>query len=338
MAGLMNKLNPLAIVIIITIIAILFIAFVLSIIIRKKYKGIGQALEERKKSDENLRVHNVIDLIVDDFERSMESQVEQVNTQAIIEKNFNKEHKGLLLGERFIKHSVSLMIILGLLGTFYGLTLSIGKLVELLSNSAEAGVLSSMDSVVGGLISSVKGMSVAFITSLFGIASSIVITIVNILCDIPSLREEIMVEIEEYLDNDIASKCVNKSQKQHLLVAKELKSAISEFGGNVERNYENVIKTSSKNLAEVSQAIQQSSASLLQSVQLFNESLKDFKDNTRDFSEFNHHLKTNIQRMNVSFSDFTDDLKKSTDNLSDGYKAYKELAVSIDKLSHKLND
>ena len=52
------------------------------------------------------------------------------NTQAIIEENFQAELGSLLLAERFVRAATGLVIILGLLGTFYGLTLSIGKLVH----------------------------------------------------------------------------------------------------------------------------------------------------------------------------------------------------------------
>jgi hypothetical protein len=53
----------------------------------------------------------------------------------------------------------------------------------------------------------------------------------------------------------------------------------------------------------------------MQAISMFAASLETFSDNTRDLTEFNHHLKTNIERMNVSFADFTDTLKDTTENV-----------------------
>ena len=51
---------------------------------------------------------------------------------------FQAELRPLLLAERFVRAATGLVIILGLLGTFYGLTLSIGKLVHLVAVTAAA--------------------------------------------------------------------------------------------------------------------------------------------------------------------------------------------------------
>jgi hypothetical protein len=45
------------------------------------------------------------------------------------------------------------------------------------------------------------------------------------------------------------------------------------------------------------------------SVDQFEGSLSTFSENTRDLKEFNYHLKDNVQRMSLSFSDFTQSLQ-----------------------------
>lgn len=309
MFAIFGKLNLLANIIIAVILVILFTAVISSIVIRIKYKRLRQILTDIKKGSKDVHNHNVIDMIIKEYKSSLEENTKEINTQAIIEKNFNNELKGLYTAERFIKHSVSLMIILGLLGTFYGLTLSIGDLVKLLSNSGSTEVMSSVDSIVGGLISSVKGMSVAFVTSLFGIGSSIILTIFNIFNNVSETRESVMVEIEEYLDNRVAAELNKDKVDDYTLLINAMETALEKFGARLDRQLKNVLDFSGQNLAAAAKEMENSSLSLLKSVSLFDKSLENFRENTRDFSEFNYNLRTNIERMNVTFADFIEELK-----------------------------
>lgn len=336
--SILTKLNPLAIIIIGAILIILVVALAANFIIRKKYREIGQGLREVEKNKNNLGKYNILKQIVEDYRTAAEGNPDEVNTQAIIEKNFNSQLGNLILGERFIKHSVSLMIILGLLGTFYGLTLSISKLVELLSNSANAEVLSSMDSIVGGLINSVKGMSVAFVTSLFGIASSILITVLNIIYNVEETRVSVMVQIEEYLDNKVALEFKHNIINEYNLIADSLKGTFEEFGGRIHTSFNDTMRVSSESLASVTEGMERAALSLLSTVEKFDKSLEKFSENTRDFSEFNYQLRTNIERMNVTFADFTDDLRHNIGGLARGQETLKEMATSIDKLSEKVGN
>jgi len=311
MEGIFNKLNPLAIGIIGMILVILFSAMIISVVVLRKYKGIGESLKEIKQNDQGIYGHKVLNLIVAQFKEASKNSSE-VNTQAIIEKNFNNQHAGLRTGERFVKNAISLMIILGLLGTFYGLTLSIGNLVNLLSDTSGAEALSSMDSIVGGLISSVKGMSVAFITSLFGIASSIILTIFGIFQNISEVRESVMVEIEEYLDNKVAMEFKHNNEDGNLKLINALEVTFEKFGGRIEKQLKDVMDFSGQNFAAATMEMGNSSASLTKSIQIFDKSLEDFSENTRNFSEFNYNLRTNIERMNVTFADFVENMKRNS--------------------------
>jgi hypothetical protein len=78
-------------------------------------------------------VHPLLNHIVDQAVHS-----DGTNNQAIIEDRFQLELKPLLVAERFVKAATGLVIILGLLGTFYGLTLSIGRIVQLVSSDSGA--------------------------------------------------------------------------------------------------------------------------------------------------------------------------------------------------------
>jgi len=334
LSNIFSKLNPLAIVIIAVILTIFVTAFVLSLVLRKKYFKMLNDLQEDKNKETSMFENKVLNYIIDDYKLAAKANIDQINTQAIIEKNFNNRLGSLYLGEKFVKKAVSLMIVLGLLGTFYGLTLSIGELVKTLASSGSIDVMDSMDSVIGGLINSVRGMSVAFVTSLFGIASSILLTITNIFFGVEEVRESVMVEMEEYLDNTLA-KGIEKKEAPEVTMKNELVESLRDFNAKLEESMKEITEVLSHRFASATSGMEQFSESLVKSVDKFDNSLNVFAENTRDFSEFNHHLKTNIQRMNVSFNDFTEDLKENTKEIAVGLQIEK-LTKSVDQLSDKI--
>lgn len=335
LSNIFSELNLLAIVIIVAILAIFVTAFVASLVVRKKYFKMLYDLQEEKNRAVAVFENKVLNYIIDDYKLASKAKVDQINTQAIIEKNFNNRLRSLYLGEKFVKRAVSLMIVLGLLGTFYGLTLSISELVKTLANSGGIEVLDSMDSVIDGLINSVRGMSVAFVTSLFGIASSILLTVICIFFGIEEIRESVMVEMEEYLDNTLAQSIEKKEEAPEVTIKNELVESLREFNTKLEESMKEITEVLSLRFASATSGIEQFSESLVKSVNKFDNSLNVFAENTRDFSEFNHHLKTNIQRMNVSFNDFTEDLKENTKEIAVGLQIEK-LTKSVDQLADKI--
>ncbi|MDW7671363.1 MAG: MotA/TolQ/ExbB proton channel family protein [Bacillota bacterium] len=307
--NIMSQLNPLAITIIVFILVIFFSAVITTITIRSKYHQLGDSLEQIK---EKKSAHPVLQGILESYKTAARGNHHEVNTQAIIERHFNHDFRSLNIGERFVRAAVSLMIILGLLGTFYGLTLSIGNLVELLSAGQHTEMLTSMDSIIGGLIDSVRGMSVAFVTSLFAIACAILLTVLTIFNNIEAARENLFVDLEEYLDNIVALEVSQEIDSEYEMLNKALKNTLDDFSSNMERSFNYVVESFQGPLTAATSEIGNASDQLLKSIALFDRSLANFRENTRDFSEFNHHLRTNIDRMNVGFADLTETLKESS--------------------------
>ncbi len=306
--NIVNQLNPLAIAITVFILAIFFIAVIVSITIRSKYHKLGESLREMK---DNQQGHPVLEGIFESYRTAAKGNHSEVNTQAIIERHFNQDFRSLNVGERFVKSAVSLMIILGLLGTFYGLTLSISNLVELLSAGQNTEMLTSMDSIIGGLINSVRGMSVAFVTSLFAIASAVLFTLFSIFNNIEATREKLYIDVEEYLDNVVALEISKELDSEYEMLNKALKGTLDDFSANMEKSFSYVVESFQGPLTAATSEIGNASDQLLKSIALFDRSLNNFRENTRDFAEFNHHLRTNIDRMNVGFADLTEALIES---------------------------
>jgi hypothetical protein len=240
---------------------------------RSRYAGLERDLEESAAAHRRF-AHRVLNDIVRDA-REAAARSREPNTQAIIEEHFQSGLRPLLFAERFARAATGLVIILGLLGTFYGLTSSIGKLVHLVAGDGGP-VADVAQGVTTGLSQALSGMAVAFSNSLVGIASAVVLTIVGVLSSVTDRRVALMVRIETYLDRLLASSApLSRSGAGE--------GSVAEFSASVER--------------------------LEATVARFESALLAFSTSTRDFTEFNAHLKDNVQRMSLTFGDLSETLK-----------------------------
>jgi methyl-accepting chemotaxis protein len=146
-----------------------------------------------------------------------------------------------------------------------------------------------------------------------------------------------MVEIEEYLDNTLSHGIEKDIETPTAMVHDELRTTIKEFSNKLEESLKEITDVLSYRFAAAASGMEEFSASLSESVDKFDKSLQTFAENTRDFSEFNHHLRTNIQRMNVAFDDFTEDLKTGTKDLEKGYILIGQLSKSVEELAGKID-
>jgi hypothetical protein len=267
-----------------TIVLLLGLSILLTVILRARYGSISADLKANGRGTGSAFQAGVLNAISRDAMEALRRSPSEINTQAIIEHNLQQELRGMLIGERLVKASTGLMIILGLVGTFYGLTLSIGRLSALISGEA-ADASTITESLTAGLTQALTGMSVAFATSLFGIAAAIVMTLLTVFLSIADRRTALMAQIEAYLDNVLLSG------------ARPAGAGLGVPGAG------------SGDLGALVGAFGQSVAQLDQSMQRFETALTAFSTTTRDFREFNAHLKDNVQRMSLSFGDLSETLK-----------------------------
>ncbi|MGA7122031.1 MAG: hypothetical protein WBY94_18125 [Polyangiaceae bacterium] len=266
-------------VILATTVACLLLAMALNLFVHARYGVLERELKKNGLS-EKVSVHPALGRIAREVREAARRSPEP-NIQAIVEETLQIELKPLLLAERFVRAATGLVIILGLLGTFYGLTLSIGRLVELVSTDP-GGVTDLTQAITGGLTRALSGMAVAFSNSLFGIASAVVLTIFGVFANVTDRRTAFMVQVESYADRLLAE------------------TASHRFGTSA---------GTSGNLERTVAVFDQSVERLQSAVAQFDGALQAFTVSTRDFREFNLHLKDNVQRMSLSFGDFSERLK-----------------------------
>lgn len=337
LSSVLGKLDTVSYSIICTILAIFAASFVTMLKVRGRYRKLSRDLSSLTGRKDSKCKYQILNNIINEYKTVSISSKAAVNTQAIIEKSFSTKLRGLRFGERLVKNSVSLMVILGLLGTFYGLTLSVGKLVELLSESSNTDMLTSMGSIILSLISAVRGMSAAFATSLAGIACSTVITVLGIVFNIEEARQALMVQIEEHLDNTVELELAKYKESEFSLMNKALVSSLKDIGNKMEDVMNSTVSDFAEKLAAASSSIETSSESLKDTIVKFDQALSSFRDNTRDFSEFNYNLRSNIERMDVSFSNLNEVLGETVKLISSDQRAMSEFSSVVQLVTAALS-
>lgn len=281
-----SLMHPSGIVILVAILALLASGILITLYVRGRYALIARDLRRgRENADFSSRlVQRAVQATHDALRRG----ASEVNTQAIVEHAFQSELGGLLVAERFVKASAGLSIITGLVGTFYGLSSSIGRLSALLSgeaaNAAEATV-----ALTQGLTETLSGMSIAFTCSLFGIVSAVLLTLFGVFLNVADRRLALLVDIESFLDNTYVAASLGEGG------ARVAGGGALHGDARVER---------------MVQVFGESVTRLNGAVQSFETALSTFSGTTRDFHEFNLHLKDNIQRMSLGFGDLSESLRQ----------------------------
>jgi hypothetical protein len=292
----LSLINASGMVIIGAIVILLGLGVLLTLSIRARYAVIARDL--RRGQEEARFSSRVLQRIVQATVDALRAGSSDINTQAIVEQNFQTQLGGLLVGERFVKATTGLVIIMGLVGTFYGLSSSIGRLSALLTGDAPSAA-EVTSSLTQGLTETLSGMSVAFTSSLFGIVSAVLLTLLGVFFSIADRRLALAVQIESYLDN--------------VFVA-GMRGSMRESGEAGTGSHPAVMQGDAR-VEHMVRGFGESVARLSGAVSSFESALVNFAASTREFQEFNLHLKDNIQRMSLSFGDLSESLKQQAGSL-----------------------
>jgi hypothetical protein len=150
-----------------------------------------QLKEYERKSEFHLQSdsNHLIQEMVDEYTRHRSEGIEFMNTQAIIEQSVYSRQFNLFgffrlpigVVERIVQQLPSWTIILGLLGTFSGLTMALfamqGTLLQLGADSGAEVI--SVSTIVASIAEPFKGMSFAFITSIAGIGMAFLLNVLH---------------------------------------------------------------------------------------------------------------------------------------------------------------
>lgn len=326
-------------VIIVATFSIFAISFILNLIMRKKYIYILEDLLDWRRRKERKFHCDILNKIIEDYINTAQGSLTEVNTQAIIEKNFNLRLRGLALGERFIKNTNSLLITLGLFGTFVGLTAAVGELAGIFTSMEFIELIESagIEMLLNRLVASLQGMSVAFVTSLVGVGCSIVNTIFLTAVNAGASKEDLMVQIEEYLDNHMSVVISKDKETEYTMMNSILRETFMEFGDKIQASLKDTVESFGQKLTTVVMDVNVSSQTLDATVEKFDRSLENFASNMRDLNEFNINMRNNIERMDVNFIKVTEALTKSSDIVVQNYNSIESFSNNIREAADEMS-
>ncbi len=335
------NLDPIGVAIIFIILSVFIFSCTINLIVRRRYISIQNDLEKNKDNEKGEFKSPLLNKIAQSYKDTAIVNYNEVNSQAIIENCFNTNLRTCIVFERFIKHTVSILITLGLLGTFIGLTLAVTDLVTVFRKIMESDAVTDPTFSTGflnELIPSVYSMGVAFTTSLFGIATSILFTIFNVLFSVEEARETLMVRIEEYLDNTVSLVIAKDKETEYNLMNRILRETFVEFGEKIENTLKQTVRSFGESLTSVVMDVNVTSKALDNTVEKFDLSLKNFASNIKDFTEFNNNLRNNIEKMDVSFIKVTEALTDTSEIISENYSSIENFSKDIKDAAEEMTE
>jgi hypothetical protein len=139
------------------------------------------------------------------------------------------------------RYMTSLLVFLGLLGTFWGLIEtvgSVGKVIENLKVGGETGAV--FDSLREGLAAPLSGMGISFSSSLFGLAGSLVLGFLDLQSG--QAQNRFYMELEDWLSTIVSDLSIDGGEPRAVVQAApsgemrsaidKLKEAVAETGSN----------------------------------------------------------------------------------------------------------
>lgn len=166
--------------------------------------------------------------------REASSNLDQVNTAALIDQVYSQQKIGLFSYEQidyFCRTLPNLLLAFGLLGTFLGITINLSSLSQTISQTD----VNEVSSLVQEIQQPLKGMGIAFTTSLIGILFSAGLTGFNLFNNTTVAKYKLISAIEDYLDNIYLPNVQGKSRLDKAVnrLVDEFKDFLGRFGTTV---------------------------------------------------------------------------------------------------------
>ncbi|GAE28119.1 hypothetical protein JCM9140_4314 [Halalkalibacter wakoensis JCM 9140] len=187
---------------------------------------------------------------------------------------------------KMIQMTVSVFILIGVLGTFIGLAMSLGS------------IDATGDALVENIAAVLAGIDVAFYTSIAGMGLSLIMTVLTRVANTEYLLTDIMLQTESFLaekEQDSVTRLLHVSESIH--------SSINELRESNEQSLQSIVE-SFHGFQEYTVGLQQSAKDLAK----FNEGLAN---NLKDFTE----IFTNVKEVTDGFDKGVSKLNKNFDQL-----------------------
>lgn len=193
---------------------------------------------------------------------------------------------------KLVQMTVSIFILVGVLGTFIGLTISLGS------------INASGDQMIDEIANVLSGIDVAFYTSITGMGLSLIMTVLIKLFNTEYLLTDLMLKVEENLEE------AEKNGIEKLIQVSE----------NINTSIDALQKTNEKSLGGIEKSFkgfQDYTDGLQKSAENLNKFNKGLANNLKDFDT----LFKSMKKATVGFEVSTEKLNKNFDQLFTYFKA-----------------
>ena len=138
--------------------------------------------------------------IIEEIEQRLQQSLpilDRMNTGALVDQVYSQQFSRNQQLDYFCRLLPNLLLALGLLGTFLGITMNLNELSQTINEFG----LGSIDDLVQQVQRPLQGMGVAFISSLTAVSCSALLTLVNLLRNTNIARYQLLSALEDYVDN-----------------------------------------------------------------------------------------------------------------------------------------
>ncbi|MEQ6388403.1 MotA/TolQ/ExbB proton channel family protein [Bacillaceae bacterium S4-13-58] len=295
------------------IFTILIITFVIAVFVHlalyNKLKKIRNYISETKRMDiDPLRSYK------EDFDHRQKE--ESVKVETFVQEKFSGWRifgLPVITLIKLIQMTVSIFILIGVLGTFIGLTMSLGSI-------GGAG-----DQLVAEVASVLAGLDIAFYTSIAGMSLSLIMTVLIRAANTEYLMTDIMLKVESMLGEQ-----EQNGLGRLIQVSETINSSILQLQETNQQSLQS-IESSFKGFQDYTTGLQQSAEDLAK----FNVGLSE---NLKDFAEIFDH----VREVTDGFGSATSNLNKNFDQLFQYFKKMdgrnERMASTFDETYEKIKE
>ncbi|MRH41723.1 hypothetical protein GH741_03430 [Aquibacillus halophilus] len=293
----------------------LFLTFIISILVHfslySKLTKIRNYIQETKRMD-----IEPLSSFKDEFDRR--KQEESVKAETFVQEKFSGwrvYNVPVINLIKMIQMTVSMFILIGVLGTFIGLTMALGN------------IDSGGNQLVEDVASVLAGIDVAFYTSIAGMGLSLIMTVIIRAANSEYLLTDIMLKVESNLEE------TEQNGIGRLIdVSETINASILQFQKTNQESLQNIVH-SFKGFQEYTSGLQQSAEDLAKFNDGLSSNLKNFTVLFTSIKEVTDGLGSSVTKLNSNFDQLFSYIKRvdkrnerMTEIFENTYKKTKELS------------
>lgn len=195
------------------------------------------------------------------------------------------------------RYIIGLLVFLGLLGTFWGLLLTINSISDVISglSASSSNFADIFDSLKKGLEAPISGMGTAFSSSLFGLSGSLVLGYVELQSyraqnEFFNLVEEWLARVPEKTRRNISSQDLQQSSPEYTMALLEKTAENMDKLENITSRLEQDRISLDSELRQMIQIINKISSYLEKNMKLISTSIDEKADLQSSLKKLNNHL------------------------------------------------